>query len=69
MEIQSEKEKELILALFCEVAFADGKVHEAEARLIDKISDAMGVTNKFNITPDNNAVDNKLESSMTLLGR
>lgn len=68
MEIQSVKEKELILALFCEVAFADGKVHEAEARLIDKISDAMGIANKFNITPDNNAADNKLESSIDLVG-
>lgn len=68
MEIQSEREKELIVALFCEVAFADGKVDEAEARLIDKISDAMGVTNKFDITPDSSAKENKLQSSDELTG-
>lgn len=61
--IESKKERELVVALFCEVAFADGEVHQAEARMIDKISDALRVSGTFDISPDNSEVKNNLEGA------
>ena len=45
----SDKEKHALIALFCEIAHADGSVHENEVRFIDRLSDAIEFENPFKL--------------------
>ena len=60
ISFSSEEEKQALIALFCEVAYADGSVHEKETQFIDKISDAIGFENPFEIRTDENTDKSEL---------
>ena len=63
MNLSSEGEKQALLAFFCELAFADGSVHEKEAQFVDKLSDAINFKNPFELDVDVDSEKNHLKVS------